>query len=328
MSSERLLVLLLYISRSGSTFLSRQLDGQPDISVSIETKVLQNLLEIQGSGPASPDERIDALDQLDFRFKRLVPDFRILKDSFETAKGAPEQAQAILASHFGESNGSEVWVVKCNMAMPWLDALAKGYPKLKFLHIVRDGRGVLNSKLNTKRVYKSGNMAAEVFSPASRWRLYLETVDKLDAAYPGRVHEVRYEALVTDVEGEISRIREFFGLPREGLKCEQAGSDYSDKIPEQERSLHANVAKGPQTEFLDKWRTSLSSGDIMLFEWFDGEILADRGYEPLYSREEIVSSPKFWMAYVRNFVKMVARKIRYKLARVFPSVCGFKEREE
>lgn len=309
---DKQLAVLLYDSRSGSTFLSRLLDEQPDVSVTIESRFLVYLMDAFKNVAVS--DLPAHLAEKDFRFKNffLHPDAYDECAQSADATDVQQVAQCFLAAYFA-ADINDTCIVKCGMMLPRVLEVAKCYPDMKFVHIVRDGRAVMNSKMRTKKVYRKGYMADNVMRPARRWRDYLGTVDELHSRHSGRVLEVRYEDLMAFQERELGRIRGFLGLSKEVPSGAKGASDYARRIPEAEKSLHANVGGAAIQANADKWKHQLSKSDIMVYEFLNRSLLKAKGYEPMYSKGGVLVRPTFWWALFRNYFRHILFKVRCRL---------------
>lgn len=95
------------------------------------------------------------------------------------------------------------------LALGWI---AKALPRAKFLHMVREPMDVCFS--NLKQLFAPGN--AHSFDPlemADHFVRYRALMAHWHRAFPGRVLDVDYRALVTDAQASARRVLEFCGLP-------------------------------------------------------------------------------------------------------------------
>ncbi|MEW5817383.1 MAG: sulfotransferase [Spirochaetota bacterium] len=168
--------------------------------------------------------------------------------------------------------------MKCGWNIP---DIAKKIPEIKFIHIYRDGRAVLNSLMRTKKVYATGQMAEEPLTPSLRWRGWMKYINNLDAALNERVCHVQYEKLLKNPDEQLARIFTFLGVKHIFLD-EHALNKYAKRIPTVESSLHPNVGKGPILERHFSWQSELPEENIRIFEMVNGRILQKFGYPLLY----------------------------------------------
>ncbi|MEW6518559.1 MAG: sulfotransferase [Thermodesulfobacteriota bacterium] len=317
------IALLTYLSRSGSTFLSSSLDKHPAFRVSIETDILQYLIEIPEHQLPDIQMIYRKLGQKSLTLQRILD-----KEIFESCHQKLDHvsyysvASCMLQSHFKDA--ADVFIVK-NRGGAWhLFRLAECIPELKFIHIVRDGRAVLNSQYNTDRVYRKGKMAADPLLPAMTWKKWVGFVERFKEYYPDRIIEVRYEDLVADHETQLARVQKFL-LGSEMLPniTDRDSDGYKERIPAKELSLHANVGKKPMGMNIEKWKSSLSKRDIVAYELIAEKALRNRGYEPLYNNKEknkFLKDPLFLLYIFLCIVKMLGRKaenFKYRILQRF-----------
>ncbi len=276
------LVLLLYDSRSGSTLLSRLLDEYADIGVTIESDLMLSLLRVRREFQRGADVR-ELLD-------RALPLGRIRNlevdaDAFcERMAGSPPTFEAVATTMLGmvferDKPSARVWMVKDGANGYHVSRLARELPSARFIHILRDGRAVLNSKLKTLRPYGEGeNMARDALTAARLWTSLNHRVDRFAARHPRRVLEVRFEDLVADSEAVTGEIRAFLGLPDSAPRGNHREGGYSHKITERERGIHALVDRAPQGSRGEAWRSELPRVDRQLFEYASGDVLRAKGY--------------------------------------------------
>lgn len=102
--------------------------------------------------------------------------------------------------------GARRWFDKTPQNVYGAAMIAASMPRARFIHIVRDPVNVVAS-LRIGRVMKVDRLIGAV----NYWREAIDTMGVLKRAYPGRVHELRYEDLVRDPQPHIQAILEFLG---------------------------------------------------------------------------------------------------------------------
>ena len=152
--------------------------------------------------------------------------------------------------------------------------LARLFPNAKFVHIVRDGRWVVNSLM------KSGIdvRAARDFSTATKtWRTYVNAGREFANAHPGRVMEVRQEMLERDPESVMRSVQRFLGLkhldkPAAFLKTRRINSSYATTLRENLKETSPDaVPKAP-------WR-GWSASEKDIFRSIATQTMAELGYD-------------------------------------------------
>jgi hypothetical protein len=119
------------------------------------------------------------------------------------------------------------WVDHTPVYALMIDSLADMLPGAQFVHILRDGRSVVESMVHfldrrdeeVKRTMIDRGFApkwASDFGEACRtWRRYVETLSDFEQTHPDRVFTVAQEQLVRGPQTEFARIFEFLEVPCE-----------------------------------------------------------------------------------------------------------------
>lgn len=92
--------------------------------------------------------------------------------------------------------------------------IAKALPRAKFLHMVREPMDVCFS--NLKQLFAPGNAHSfDLLEMADHYLRYRALMDHWHCAFPDRVLDVDYRALVTEPRASARRVLDFCGLPWE-----------------------------------------------------------------------------------------------------------------
>jgi hypothetical protein len=144
-----------------------------------------------------------------------------------------------------------------------LDRLFAAYPSAKALFVLRAPSAVLCSYKNVTGPWHD----ARRYNPITigiAWKAAAEAYKKYQIKAPGRVMLLRYEGLVRDTSGAISRLREFFGLNLGQINLESFGRNSS-------------FAKGQKAK-------QVGSAEIWTVEKVIGSHLEDLGFERTQQR--------------------------------------------
>lgn len=299
------IAFLLYDSRSGSTFLSSQLDAYTDIGVTVESNLMRTLLlKKEAIHGAKTHEELYNILSHDARFKNLNLDPSSLSSVLPASEPLSIQTilKTTLAAYFDRSKPeAKTWLVKDATNGNLINKIARELPAAKFVHIIRDGRAVLNSKLCTTRPYGKGEkMARDPITTAKQWVRLIRNIDSFSSKHPGRVLTVRYENLLIDKETEIGHIRTFLGLT-DHIKHDQRS--YFERIPSLEKAVHTGVKGEAIHSRIDGWKTELEKGNIMVFDYFACDTLREKGYSCANSdRRSPFLSLDFLLAYCKSFL--------------------------
>lgn len=180
--------------RSGTTYLQTLIDADPRIILTNETRVFTWLhrsvrLAIESDKAVARMKR-DIIDHLGRELAETVRRFY--------AQLAPE------ALYWGDKNpfyGTDDGV---------LETIDELYPGARFVHLVRDGRDVVTSLHRRRR--PDGERWATFESGHSLWLQSLDVADAFKQGVGERYYELRYEDLISDDVGCITRVFEHLGV--------------------------------------------------------------------------------------------------------------------
>jgi hypothetical protein len=266
-------LILLGVSRSGTTLLRVILDRSPGIAIPDESFFVPLLARRHGktvdTGRLLDDvARIPAIRHWGLSVASLGPRIR---------SGMPiGEAIAAIYEAFADAAGKPRWGDKTPMYMRHLALLDELFPDAQYVHLIRDGRDAALSFLQMPE----GTFTRTWAHPrtprqfACLWRKEVADARALGRRVGAtRYHEVRYEALVADPEGTVRGICTFAGIPFEPAMLDYAGAvDVSSK-PHQQRLL------APPTTGVRSWRDDMSTADVAGFEAVAGDLLRELEYE-------------------------------------------------
>jgi len=265
-------LILLGVSRSGTTLLRVILDRSPGIAVPDESFFVP-LLARRHRGGVDPARFVDDLSR--------IPTLRAwgLEPAEVGARLRPgmttgEAIGSIFEAH-AEKAGKPRWGDKTPMYMRHLPLLERLFPDAQYVHLIRDGRDAAASFLRMPegtftRTWAHPESAVEF---ACLWRLEVEAARELGRRVgPSRYFEARYEQLVSTPEGTVRAICAFADLRFEPTMLDYAGSVDVSAKPHQQRLLQ------PPTTGVRDWRSESAPGDVRAFEAIAGTVLAELGY--------------------------------------------------
>lgn len=237
-------VFLVGAERSGTTLLLLLLDHHPGLCFPGEFDFTIKLMpegkppELEAYYESLKTDRIFLFHDLEIdrelNFEELVNSF-LLQEQARSSK--PRVGASI---HFNYGNILKVW------------------PRAKLIHLVRDPRDVASSCIQM-------GWAGNVWCAIEKWiRSESEWDAMVDSVPPEQLLELRFEDLVRDVEGSLTRICEFIGL------------DYSpDMLRFHEDTTYDPIDPG----IAQKWRGKLDDTQVRLIESRVGPLLEKKGYE-------------------------------------------------
>ena len=268
-------VVVLGVSRSGTTLLKQMLDRHPRLAIPTESYFLPQLWDRHGERPGREAFLAD-LDRLarlrDWGIGRAEVDERL--------PATPTFAEAIQAIYraYADSRGKPRFGDKTPSYMQRLDVLARAFPDALYVHLIRDGRDAALSFLAlTRKARFNPARPRSVGSFAAQWRREVEDARRFGRErVAGRYLEMGYGDLVADPEGTLGAACEFLGL-----EFDTAMLDYHREIDAGTLRDHPRLAE-PPTAGLRSWRKEMGPRQLALFEAVAGELLGDLGYERAY----------------------------------------------
>ncbi len=282
-------VFIVGCPRSGTTLLQRILNAHPELAITPETHWIPRLFKkrtgLTAEGLVTP-QLISHLLELD-KFTRLGIGREQLLQLM--GNGQPVSYSSFVTGIFdlyAKAQGKALAGDKTPGYVRSLPILHALWPRVRFVHLIRDGRDVRLSVVNwRKTAYKQpGTFATWKEDSVSTTALWWEAMVRLgqeagSSLGPGVYYEIRYEALVDHPAEECAALCAFLGLP------------YSDAMlrfhkgrTRHEPGLDAKHAWLPVTRGLRDWRSQMSASDVERFEAATGELLDELGYPRAFPR--------------------------------------------
>lgn len=141
------------------------------------------------------------------------------------------------------------------------------FPSARFIHVIRDGRGVFNS------VKKPLWGPADVVNGAAWWSSNVRACLVLEALFPRDIMRVRYEQLVLHPQQKLNEICAWLNFPYSSDMLLAQGI-----IKPSYSRHHPLVGKPADAAAVDKWQQELSRKEIIYFTHKNRELLKHLGY--------------------------------------------------
>lgn len=308
------------IGRSGTTLLRAILDSHPDLAIPAESDFIVQM--------ALREERYYSLGQFDRssfledlfrhpRFQRWDISERVVRQAMN---GGPirDFASAIRAVYeaYATHKGKPHYGDKTPSYLYHMNLLGRLFPEGKFVHIVRDGRDVVLSRLD----YPS--MPGKLPSQALLWRRGLKKGRRLGRHLGHeRYIEVRYEDLVKDPDAVIREVCRFLGMQFDPSML-QYHERASEIIASTEHPESHNRINLPPTAGLRDWRSQMSGPDVEVFGALAGDVLVQLGYERGVARRTPRARATAWRLKLGVQSRRVARAIRERLGQALGRAAG------
>lgn len=274
---------LVYVARSGSTLLSREIAVRcPDVHALPEFQLPDLLLHLGESRVRGLDAaRLAATFDLDPQLGALgVDEGRRVALARELAgRGIAEILRRIeREARAPDRSAPRVALLKKGALIERLPDLYRAFPDAVLLHVVRDPRAVANSMMRSRDPYeREARMGrGDPWFIGRYWSRFQERVERARAG-PLPVVEVSYEQLVRDPAATVAAVAAGLGLPPPRDERSEVAP-----LPEAERELHALADRAPLSGRAEAWRAELGTWQGLTVEAATRRARAGRGYPSYY----------------------------------------------
>lgn len=275
---ERSLFFIVGCGRSGTTLLQSILLSHPDIAIPPETKFASKF-------PAyAPNLRdLSHQDNFDRALEIAIADQRRKNIPFdeprlrELAHAAPRSWDGLFLAFLtavADKEGAPRVGEKSPAHTPLVGRLSESFPNAKFIHLVRDPRAVMLSRL------RAGFTAGALGTEIPRWREAADMHrDHAARLGPSRYLLLKYEDLVTNLEPTVRSLCAFLDLDMRPEMLEPHKREKKGFNP-RSKGWMENTLKPVFTGSIEKWRTELTPAQIALIEFALADDMRAMGYEP------------------------------------------------
>lgn len=283
------------LSRSGGTLLVTIWDAHPDVSMSYELypNVLDSLTEnyslmrffrtllsndsLLKQNYSGDKNKLKVFVARCYRSGLNSKELRNIFDNYVLTSKRPfadfdEKMEfiACCARAKMKKEGKSRWGMKCTGAY---DEYLKKWPNANFINIVRDGRDVMASQLNTGSFNKNAQDIAEGYKTNHEKFLSYQELDHFKGL------SIRYEDLVVDISTVSQNMCNFvelaYSLDMERY-YEKDLTIYSNSMGHLSRNRINKPADATQ---IGRWQSDVSQDDLDKFNEVAGELLTRFGYK-------------------------------------------------
>jgi hypothetical protein len=268
-------IVIVGVSRSGTTLLRLMLNAHPRIAIPYESNIIVKYSQaLSQYGDLSKRENLERL------IAAIVNEPLVQKwnHTFDLVRLTERVEHPNLTSvveavfqDYASQQDKPRWGDKSGQ-LSRMDIVKKILPDAQFIHIIRDGRDVAGSAL------KLHFGPTDILMAASSWCMYVTLGRRMGAMLDAKSYiEVRYEDLVRCPEKELRRI------------CDYLDEDYSPQMLEYHRNArnylpqsaehHYNTDRAPITDRVFAWKSKMNESDLWLFQRRARDVLAELGYE-------------------------------------------------
>lgn len=260
------------VARSGTTLLRNMLDGHPDLAIVDESyfpeRVWMSWRRYQvGDTIDLPALAEDLLLDADFQRSWALDPAEIRKRfAVPERTDLPEVLRRIYAL-YSDSRGKRRYGDKTPWFVNRISWLAGLFPEARFAHIIRDGRNVALSVMESSFGPNRVSVSADQWSSmVAKGRM------EGDLLGPSRYIEVRYEDLTSRPQDVLDRVCDLFELDLRPEMLEPA-TEWAQTPPGEVRSRVYDRGR-----WLRDWKHEMTPNQLVIFESIAGPRLAELGY--------------------------------------------------
>lgn len=261
-------VFLLGAPRSGTTWLQIMLSKHPDISTCQETHLFSSFLSsLQRSWRHHEHDSRGIGLQAAISHERFIA---LQRDFALSVLDAIGDTAIVL-----EKTPAHITV---------LDDIREVLPEARFIHIIRDPRGVAASLAAAGRDWGSSWASTSAVHNARRWVANVSDGIGLRNSDPATYFEVRYEDLLDDAARNLEQIFTWLGIDSSAGLCRQVAEESRiKKLREASSDAAWDLAKEPRGFFRkgqsDGWKEDLSHREVAVVEAIAGPLMEELRYQ-------------------------------------------------
>lgn len=277
-------ILLTGVGRSGTTMLQSMLHSHSEINFSVETHFIKRYVvpflltgETIKGGTLAGDKFLQRLP--------IQKNDTICAQNYSTLDGLREAFHVVMSPE--DNRAVQYLGDKDTEYVRYFPHIHKFLPKAFMIHIIRDPRDVVASRLKTEW----GAKRSLEFHIAE-YQYYLKKVRMEGPSLFGeRFIELKYEDLLAHPEQELSNILNALGIDFESemLDFYKKGNDL---VSEDEKKWKGNVSKPLDKTNSGKWRQSLSESDAAALQHGLEEFFEEMNYEKVSAKVSFIQKMK------------------------------------
>lgn len=190
--------------------------------------------------------------------------------------------------------------------------------KTKFVIIVRDARGVVNSYIDNK-----WGLGTNAYTGALRWKQEIQDQLNFIEKYSNLCLLIRFEDLLQNMESIIRTVCNHIDL-----EYVPSMMQYHQKKAEfKEKRENINTNKKPDNSIAQKWKKSLSQREIDIIEHVAKDELVQLGYEVSNNQVSISEIEKFYYQIHQKIIGEIQLQYRWRKAAIAEYLDQYRSRK-
>lgn len=314
------LVFLCYMSRSGSTFLAKELNKYKDILVGIEGEF--------NDGFYKPFPSIDNNESLynyiestyNSTFSKIKY-WNIDKNKlflYLKEKKYPITFKnflyGILNLYFNGIENNEIVIHKAGIYHKYIDKIRSEFGDVKFIFINRDPRSIYNSQKKTTGSESGNPFTTSIEAFVKKYKDEHHLLKKhIGKDY---LYILKYEDLIKSKEHVLEKIIKFVGS--EGVKNDtRMEKEYYERIPEKQKIMHLKLKEKADTSRISPWKNELTLKENYILQKYLKVYIDYWKYENFNIDK---SGIRFYISYLYSGTKYTKNQILLPWLRKSPSL--------
>ena len=270
-------IFIIGSPRSGTSILAWSLAQHSQLWASGELHLIHGLF-----GTEAFDQRV--------RREQALPEGFMEEERVDRAELLRYLGMGVNALITNRSGGKR-WIEQTPLYAVMVDRLLEMFPGAYFLHILRDGRAVVNSMMNFSNALPDGQReilmregwypewATDFATACSTWSSSVESAMDFSRLHPDRCLTISYRQLVGGPEEGFRAIARFLGVPQEDGPAEHFRTNrlHSSVIPPSEAGAPPPLASEPWLAWTPEQRrlfTEIAAPTLIRYGLASGEEIA------------------------------------------------------
>lgn len=271
-------VFVVGLGRSGTTMLRLMLHQHSAFAMLSETWFGPRVWDRRWAFPFRQttgrffERMVDSFISLLNKYDDFPMDLEMYRHNILSCPQSLSSMLTLLGRQWASQHEKPLWGEKTPVHVRYLSVLARMYPGLKVVHIVRDPRDVALSLAEAPFV-----QCADPVCWAIEWLRGMEIEEqqkKLEPALEGRLLYVRYEDLVTEPERVLTDVCEHLEQNFDAKMLDfQGAAQLAPSLPWMSALQHPLSQKR-----IGRWRKELDRFEVELIESLCGQRMRNLGY--------------------------------------------------
>ncbi len=312
------IVFLLYLQRSGSTYLSNELNNYDDILVTIEDSTMLGLplLEFYHK-----KEEVYNILRKDKKFKYWnFEDSELKKIIFQNKQKTIFEN---LIFHYLKKikPKAKCCIYKMPIDERIIKIIDKNYIDAKFINLVRDPRAIYLSQSVNSISSMESKFTDNVIFFSRQWRNKNLRIENITSeSLKEKIYQIRYENLINSSSIELNKLVKFLNC-RDKITVKPEKS-YIDMIPKNQIRLHPFVGLKAQKDRIDRWKHKLSNNELYLIQKICAQQMKKFDYKALRINKistitKILLYTKFYLLLLKKIFGFLLKPLSYRTINTF-----------